>query len=101
MLHKIATLTADGAGSASGELAVDSARYAGCYYRLSPAGFCNIELSNLGRVVFAKAGASNGDGVQELAPNAEKLVSDDVLVGISGAAPGTVVTVHGYFSMDE
>ena len=101
MLHDLVKLTADSGGSASGEISVPSARYAGCYYQLNPAGSCNIELSNLGRVVFSKAGATNGDGAQELAPNAEKLVSDDLLVGISGATPGTVITLHAYFSNIE
>ena len=101
MLHKLASLHADAGGSASGEISVPSARYAGCFYQLNPAGTCNIELSNLGRVVFSKLGATNGDGVQEVAPNAEKLVSDDLLVGISGAAPDTVITIHAYFSNVE
>jgi hypothetical protein len=102
MLHKVTKLTADGAGTASGEVSgIQAARYAGCYYQLNPAGSCNIEISNLGRVVFTKTGATNSDGVQEIAPNAEKLVDDDVLVGISGATPGTVITLSTYFSLDN
>jgi nicotinamide mononucleotide (NMN) deamidase PncC len=98
-------LTIDTSGStAAGTVSVPPSRYAGVYYQFTdPSMTATIKVQNLGRDMVSKSGATNSDGVQELAPDAEKLCSGNVVVAlsaISGPTAGDKAKVNLFFDFD-
>jgi hypothetical protein len=78
----------------SGTIGVPPGRYAGAYYNFTPdRGTGDITISNLGRVLLSKSNALNADGVQELAPAAEKIVSGQLAVTVNEVQAGDRVHV--------
>lgn len=86
-------MTLDSGGSAAGTVGIAPSRYAGTTYVITGGGNPNLNLENLSRSIFSKAGASNTDGLQELAPTAEKLVSGHIEASVSGGIPSSTVVV--------
>ena len=104
MLHS-RVLVIDTAGStAAGTVAVPPSRYAGMYYQFTDNTMtATIKVQNLGRDMVSKSGAANSDGVQELAPDAEKLCSGEVVVALSAITnptAGDKAKVNLFFDFD-
>jgi hypothetical protein len=93
MRTRILDMTAAGS-TVAGTIGVPPGRYAGAYYTFTPdSGTGDVTITNLGRVLLSKANALNADGVQELTPANEKLVSDEIVVVVNEVQAGDKVSV--------
>lgn len=76
----------------AGTIGVPPGRYVGAYYNFVPdRGTGDITISNLGRVLLSKSNALNADGVQELAPSVEKIVSGQLSATVNEVQAGDKV----------